>query len=102
VSAHTPGPWRRKVGGNLGNAIEAFSGKHIYDNDDGFRTVAMFQSCEATGFAAQEDANAAANGRLIAAAPDGYALAVAVAARFADTDAPLGQMARDLLAKVNG
>ncbi len=36
---------------------------------------------------------------LIAAAPDGLALAHAVAAHFKGTDAPLGQQARDFIAK---
>ena len=42
------------------------------------------------------------NATLIAAAPDLYALAEQVAAHFADTDAPLGELARALLAKVGG
>lgn len=42
---------------------------------------------------------ARANARLIAAAPDGYALAVAVANHFEGTDAPLGEQARAFLAK---
>jgi len=43
-----------------------------------------------------------ANARLIAAAPDALALARAVAGHFKDTDAPLGQMARDFIAKATG
>ncbi len=43
-----------------------------------------------------------ADARLIAAAPDAVALAEAVAAHFEGTDAPLGQMARDWLAKARG
>lgn len=38
--------------------------------------------------------------RLIAAAPDMYALAEFVAGQFEGTDAPLGLMARAVLAKV--
>ena len=40
--------------------------------------------------------------RLIAAAPDLLALALAVAEHFADTDAPLGTRARELIARVTG
>ncbi len=68
--SHTPGPWRHRAAGNLGNCIEADSGRRQFDGDDGFRTVAMFQACEPTGLASKEAQNAAANARLIAAAPE--------------------------------
>jgi hypothetical protein len=42
------------------------------------------------------------NARLIAAAPDGLALAEAVAEHFKDTDAPLGAQAREFIAKARG
>ena len=45
---------------------------------------------------------AAQHAALIAAAPDGLALAYAVAAHFTDTDAPLGKMARDFIALAEG
>ena len=67
---HTPGPWRLKVGGNFGNSIEGFSGKNFDELDDGFRTICNYQSCEPTGKRVAEDANALANARLIAAAPE--------------------------------
>lgn len=43
-----------------------------------------------------------ANACLIAAAPDLLALAHAIAEHFADTDAPLGRMARSAIAKAEG
>jgi hypothetical protein len=67
---HTPGPWRLGTG-NLGNGIEAFHGKEsLHEGDDGFRTICTYQSCEPTGRFAEERANALANARLIAAAPE--------------------------------
>ena len=65
----TPGPWRLKTTGNFGNAIEAFRGV-VGEYDDGWRVVAMYQHCEPTGLWAAEQENAAANARLIAAAPE--------------------------------
>lgn len=67
---HTPGPWRLKTTGNMGNCVEGLSGRPVDEYDDGFRVVAMFQACTASTQYAEEDANAAANGRLIAAAPE--------------------------------
>ena len=43
-----------------------------------------------------------ANAYLFAASLDGYALGEAVAEHFKDTDAPLGEQAREFLAKARG
>ncbi len=61
----TEGPWRKSTG-NVGNGIEGYSGKKstLY-RDDGYRMVATYQSCEATGKYKQEEENQAANGELI-------------------------------------
>lgn len=67
---HTPGPWRLKAGRNIGNTIEGYSGRRGFEGDDGYRTVALYQSCEPTGLRAEEVVNATANARLIAAAPE--------------------------------
>lgn len=64
----TPGPWRHGSG-NISNTIEAYSGRKVFDGDTGFRSVATYQACEATHQHKNEEANAAANARLIAAAP---------------------------------
>ena len=81
----TPGPWRINTGRN----------QDVFSADGREITVCNTQGAYP---ASQQDA---ANARLIAVAPDGYALAVAVAAHFTDTDAPLGKMARDFLEKVS-
>jgi len=80
---HTPGPWH--VGMRPGPMIYGPNGEQVAD----MRRPAMV-----------DDDEHAANARLIAAAPDGYALAVAVSHHFQDTDSPLGAMARAILAKV--
>lgn len=67
---HTPGPWRIATKGNIGNTIEAQSGRKVHDLDDGMRTLATFQSCCASDLYVEQEANQLANGRLIAAAPD--------------------------------
>jgi len=70
MSKHTPGPWRICKGGNMSNLVEGPSGVQIDGTyDDGYRTVAMVQSCcSDRGAAAEKNCNA--NLRLIAAAPD--------------------------------
>lgn len=65
----TPGPWRLGSG-NISNCIEGQSGKKLFDNDNGFRTVATYQSCESSGIASKERANAEANAALIASSPE--------------------------------
>jgi hypothetical protein len=61
----TSGPWRKSTG-NVGNGIEGYSGKKstLY-RDDGYRMVATYQSCEATGKYKEEEENQKANGDLI-------------------------------------
>jgi hypothetical protein len=82
----TPGPWRRATKGNMGNAIEADSGKRSYDGDTGFRVVAMFQACTDKRLASEEDANMEANGALIIAAPDLYEALASIKWRSDDKD----------------
>lgn len=83
---HTPGPWRINDTGSIGNLIEGYSGKKLFDGDDGYRTIAIYQSCESTGLRNEEVRNAEANARLIAAAPKMYAL-LAMRAKSGDNDA---------------
>lgn len=66
---HTPGPWRYATTGNIGNCVEADSGKRMYDLDNGYRTVALVQHCCASDNFFEQEANQAANILLIAAAP---------------------------------
>ena len=66
----TPGPWRICKSGNMANTVEGNSGRKLDELDDGFRTVAMFQACCASDHMADKEANANANGHLIAAAPE--------------------------------
>ena len=71
MSGHTPGPWRIRTNGNIGNAIEADCGlRSPLFADNGFRTVATFQSCCASDRYDEQQANALANAHLIVAAPD--------------------------------
>lgn len=79
MSKHTPGPWI-----SVHEVI-------LYDAGDGeFPSLA---SCVG-------EPNAAANAKLIAAAPELLALAIRVAANFEGTDAPLGLDAVAVIAKV--
>lgn len=66
----TPGPWRIRINGNIGNSIEAQSGRKIHPHDTGWRCVAHFQDCTNSDDALEQGANLIANGNLIAAAPD--------------------------------
>jgi hypothetical protein len=68
----TPGPWRKKTNGNIGNSIEAQSGRQAHADDDGMRIVATYQECTASDQYAAQEENRAANGNLIAAAPELY------------------------------
>jgi hypothetical protein len=71
VGKPTPGPWRIRTNGNIGNAVEAECGlRSPLFADNGFRTVATFQSCCASDRYDEQEANALANARLIAAAPE--------------------------------
>lgn len=72
MANHTPGPWRYATAGNMANCVEGPSGRSLYDGDDGYRNVAMVQSCCASTMHADEDANCAANIALISLAPELY------------------------------
>ena len=99
--AHTPGPWRIAEGGNLGNSVEGDSGKRHYDGDDGYRTVAMYQSCCSSERWADQEANARANAHLIAAAPDMLEALRAIDANSA-SGSSVGRIARAAIAKARG
>jgi hypothetical protein len=69
----TPGPWRIKEGGNIGNVVEA----HVGEDDFGetWKCVALYQSAlpkEQRFVYPDEPENAEANAHLIAAAPSLY------------------------------
>lgn len=86
MSQHTPGPWRLKTTGNYGNTIEARTG----DTAEGtprFSVVCSYQTALPRGnhTVDVEEANAQANGHLIAAAPDLLA-ALKVAQLWLDVD----------------
>lgn len=68
----TPGPWRHANSGNFGNIVEGPSGKKLYAGDSGYRAVATVQACCASEYADEQEANAAANIALVAAAPEMY------------------------------
>lgn len=63
--SHTPLPWRLATRGNIGSLIEGYSGKHLYDGDDGFRAIASFQECCASEMYLDQQNNREANGALI-------------------------------------
>lgn len=67
---HTPGPWRVTESRQMGNRIEGQSGRPLYEGDDGWRTVASFQDCCPSTDYEVVEGNAAANGLLIATAPE--------------------------------
>lgn len=66
----TPGPWRHRVGGNLGNAIEAYTGEWEYGEK--WEIVATFQCAPTRSKHPDDMVNAKANGDLIASAPELY------------------------------
>jgi len=102
VSGHTPGPWRIKTTGNIGNAIEADCGlRSPLFADNGFRTVATFQSCCASDRYDEQEANALANARLIAAAPE-LLEALQGLVECEHTTAELWQAARAAIARATG
>lgn len=112
---HTPGPWLIRTGGTMtGRGPEVYvEGEHY---DDGAEFVVADCGCsEATGgkrrWKRTPDADAIeANARLIAAAPDGLALARLVVTYFGDDDIDdmmdadirLRDAARVLIAKAEG
>jgi hypothetical protein len=72
-SKFTPGPWRLKTSGNLGNAIEAYCGE--WRGEGRWSIVCTFQNAlsdPALRTLDEENVNEAANGNLIAAAPKLY------------------------------
>jgi hypothetical protein len=72
-SKFTPGPWRLKTSGNLGNAIEAYCGERR--GEGRWSIVCTFQNAlsdPALRTLDEENVNEAANGNLIAAAPKLY------------------------------
>lgn len=93
-TAHTPGPWRQEAD-NLG--CKTIIGNVRSEDGEIF-------TCTEIGYThgLADETEDAANARLIAASPKLYDLAVAVAAHFEDTDAPLGAQARALLAEIDG
>lgn len=102
---HTPGPWAYQF---VPSSAEERAGPRsewtgLYigpEDDDG---VSVYRTIFEGGIAhGPEDGDPEADARLIAAAPDGLALAYAVAAHFEGTDAPLGKQARDLISKATG
>lgn len=67
---YTPGPWRFTNNKSCGNAIEGYSGQKLFEEDDGYRTVAIYMAAESSGKHIVNQENQKANGYLIAAAPD--------------------------------
>ncbi len=82
MAKHTPGPWRLSKRPTLGNGIEGPTSRRAYDNDDGYRIVAVAQTCGNFESADDEMANERANMHLIAAAPDMLHALVRVRARM--------------------
>src|SRR5690348_13665919 len=95
-AAHTPGPWRYRP-----DKYDDWG--YVRGPDGGIvaicRAYIRMSEDELNEHRAAKTDPVEADGRLIAAAPDGLVLAHAVAEHFADTDAPLGKMARDFIAK---
>ena len=84
MTKFSPGPWE---------VYETHNGR-IYITSPGGRQI--------TPNIDVEDGQDRADYDLMAASPDGYALAEAVAEHFKDTDAQLGEQARMFLAKARG
>lgn len=72
LSEATARPWRLRTGGNIGNSIEAYSGKHHSELDDGYRIVASFQECGPSEKYMDQLANGIANGALIVRAVNNH------------------------------
>jgi len=94
----TPGPWHV-------TEARGHNKEHLYyeirgDTEEYRGDLAHMQHSEGISGTTREENDA--NALLVSTAPDGYALAEAVAEHFKDTDAPLGEQARRLLAKARG
>ena len=72
MADHTPPPWRLRTTGNMGNLIEADSGKRVDHLDDGFRTVGSYQECCASDKYADQERNRDANGAFIVKAVNNH------------------------------
>ena len=69
----TPGPWRYAKNSNISNLVEAHCGRQdLYEEDNGYRSIAAVQSCCASQKFVDQEENQRANIALIAAAPDLY------------------------------
>ena len=66
----TPGPWQHEKNSNVSNSVSGQSGQNLFEGDNGFRTIALVQSCNQKPAGTQE--NLQANINLIAAAPELY------------------------------
>jgi hypothetical protein len=93
--AWTKGPWRIGTKGNLGNTIEAQSGKASHEFDDGYRVVATFQDCCKTNLYAELEANRLANGNLISAAPAMYEALKAALCELSACSRQLAELGRN-------
>lgn len=72
ISKATPRPWRITKSRSMSNQIEGNTGQPRFDDDDGYRTVATFQSAGSFPSAIEEDENRTANAALIVAAVNSY------------------------------
>ena len=75
----TPGPWRVKTTGNIGNQIEAQSGLRSWERDDGMRSVCGFQYCGSSQNYYEQKEVTAATGELIAEAVNALPALLALA-----------------------
>ena len=80
----TPGPWRVKTTGNIGNQIEAQSGLRSWERDDGMRSVCGFQYCGSSQNYYEQKEVTAATGELIAEAVNALPALLALAETVMD------------------
>ena len=102
----TPGPWRVKTTGNIGNQIEAQSGLRSWERDDGMRSVCGFQYCGSSQNYYEQKEVTAATGELIAEAvnalPALLALAEAVEGGEQAWVSPTGHVLTETNARLDG
>jgi hypothetical protein len=101
----TPGPWEWERDGDEDGML---INRELYDAWQRKRApqegefpivlIGVWHNDSTAGVSVHNPADA----RLIAAAPDLFELARAVVNHFRDTDAPLGQLARQAIAKAEG